>query len=455
MSDTVIVNPVVYAVTVSGITGGIGATKLDDLTDVSVSSATTGYTLIHNGTQFVSVLGTGTFAAAAHTHPASDITGLTTFQTQTTTSLVDLGDAIAAIGTIGTAGYLDVPPTGNASAGQVVKGTDTRLTDARTAVAHTHPSTAITDSTTQGRAVLTAATAADQRTAMGLGSIATFSSGVFSLTAHDHNAAVITSGQFTPTQIATGATGSTVCIGNDARLSDSRAPNGTATGDLYGSFPSPNVGKLRGTTISTTAPTDGQVLTYATATGWTPTTIAASGDLSGTYPAPSVVKLRGNALAVATPTNGQVLTWVSSTSSWTPAGAPAAAIAYATNTAAATVSVSTTGYSLIGSRLSLAAGTWLVNSTITVSHTSSTDLTGFRIASNDATPVVYASTEARTVASGDNMSVSMSAIIVLAATKSIGHEARAATAGTTVQIQTSATNGTSPYATQINAIRIA
>ena len=454
MSDTVIVNPVVYAVTVSGITGGVGATSLDQLTDVSVTSATTGYTLIHDGTQFVSTLGTGTFAAATHTHPQASITGLTTFVASTTTSLLDLNDAIVAIGTIGTAGYLDVPLSGNASAGQVVKGSDSRLTDARTAVAHTHPASAISDSTAQGRAVLTAATAADQRTAMGLGSIATFSAGVFSLTAHDHNAAVITSGQFTPTQIATGATGSTVCIGNDARLSDARAPNGTATGDLYGSFPSPNVGKLRGTAISATAPTDGQVMTYATATGWTPTTIAASGDLSGTYPAPSVVKLRGNALAVATPTNGQVLTWVTGTG-WTPAGAPAAAISYATNTAAATVSVSTTGYSLIGSRLSLAAGTWLVNSTITVSHTTSTDLTGFRIASNDATPVVYASTEARTVASADNMSVSMSAIIVLAATKSIGHEARAATAGTTVQIQTSATNGTSPYATQINAIRIA
>lgn len=456
MSDTVIVNPVVYAVTVSGITGGVGATSLDQLTDVSVTSATTGYTLIHDGTQFVSTLGTGTFAAATHTHPQSSITGLTTFVAQTTTGLLDLGDAISAIGTIGTAGYLDVPPTGDAGVGQVVKGNDTRLTDARTAVAHTHPSTAISDSTSPGRAVLTAATAADQRTALGLGSIATFPAGAFSLTAHDHNAAVITSGQFTPTQIATGATGSTVCIGNDARLSDARAPNGSASGDLYGSFPSPNVGKLRGTTISTTAPTDGQSLTYVAGTGlWTPTTIAASGDLSGTYPAPSVVKLRGNALAVATPTNGQVLTWVSSTSSWTPAGAPAAAISYATNTAAATVSVSTTGYSLIGSRLSLAAGTWLVNSTITVSHTTSTDLTGFRIASNDATPVVYASTEARTAASGDNMCVSMTTIMVLAATKSIGHEARAVTAGTTVQIQTSAANGTSPYATQLNAIRIA
>ena len=452
--STITVNPVIYEVTVSGITGGIGATKLDDLTDVSVTTATTGYTLIHNGTQFVSVLGTGTFAAATHTHAQGDITGLTAALAQDGTDIAALQASVAAIGTIGTAGYLNVPASGDAGAGQVVKGNDTRLTDARTAVAHTHPSTAITDSTTQGRAVLTAATAADQRTAMGLGSMATVSSGAYSLTAHDHNAAVITSGQFTPTQIATGATGSTVCIGNDARLSDARAPNGTATGDLYGSFPSPNVGKLRGTAISATAPTDGQVMTYATATGWTPTTIAASGDLSGTYPAPSVVKLRGQTVSATAPTNGQVLTWVTGTG-WTPAGAPAAAISYATNTAAATVSVSTTGYSLIGSRLSLAAGTWLVNSTITVSHTTSTDLTGFRIASNDATPVVYASTEARTVASADNMSVSMSAIIVLAATKSIGHEARAATAGTTVQIQTSATNGTSPYATQINAIRIA
>ena len=454
--STITVNPVIYEVTVSGITGGIGATKLDDLTDVSATSATTGYTLIHDGTQFVSQLGTGTFAAATHTHPQSSITGLTTFVAQTGTNFLDVNDAIAAIGVIGTAGYLDVPASGNAGVGQVVKGTDTRLTDARTAVAHTHPASAIIDSTSQGRAVLTAATAADQRSALGLGSIATFSSGVYSLTSHTHDAAAIITGQFTPTQVATGSTGSTLCIGNDARLSDSRAPNGTATGDLYGSFPSPNVGKLRGTTISATSPTDGQVLTYVSGTtSWTPTTIAASGDLSGNYPAPSVVKLRGNALAVATPTNGQVLTWVSSTSSWTPAGAPAAAISYATNTAAATVSVSTTGYSLIGSRLSLAAGTWLVNSTITVSHATSTDLTGFRIASNDSAPVVYASTEARTVASNDNMSVSMSAIIVLAATKSIGHEARAATAGTTVQIQTSATNGTSPYATQINAIRIA
>ena len=452
--STITINPVIYAVTVSGITGGVGATSLDQLTDVSVTAATTGYTLIHDGTQFVSQLGTGTFAAAAHTHAQSDITGLTAALAQDGTDIAALQASVAAIGTIGTAGYLNVPASGDAGVGQVVKGNDTRLTNARTAVAHTHPASAISDSTSQGRAVLTAATAADQRTAMGLGSIATFSSGVFSLTAHDHNAAVITSGQFTPTQIATGATGSTVCIGNDARLSDSRAPNGAASGDLYGSFPSPNVGKLRGTAISATAPTDGQVMTYATATGWTPTTIAASGDLSGTYPAPSVVKLRGQTVSATAPTNGQVLTWVTATG-WTPAGAPAAAISYATNTAAATVSVSTTGYSLIGSRLSLAAGTWLVNSTITVSHTTGTDLTGFRIASNDATPVVYASTEARTVQSAHNMSVSMSAIIVLAATKSIGHEARAETAGTTVQIQTSATNGTSPYATQINAIRIA
>ena len=40
--------------------------------------------------------------------------------------------------TLGTSASLDVPATGNASSGQVVKGSDTRLSDARTPVSHTH-----------------------------------------------------------------------------------------------------------------------------------------------------------------------------------------------------------------------------------------------------------------------------------------------------------------------------
>ena len=47
--------------------------------------------------------------------------------------------------TLGTASALDVPVSGNASTSQVVKGDDSRLTDARTPVSHTHTTSDITD----------------------------------------------------------------------------------------------------------------------------------------------------------------------------------------------------------------------------------------------------------------------------------------------------------------------
>ncbi|MCP4894319.1 MAG: hypothetical protein GY911_10975, partial [Actinomycetales bacterium] len=69
-----------------------------------------------NGNTGVVVLGPSDVgaAAASHTHVLADVT-----------------DA-------GTSAGLDVPASGDAAAGEVVKGTDTRLTDARTPTAHTH-----------------------------------------------------------------------------------------------------------------------------------------------------------------------------------------------------------------------------------------------------------------------------------------------------------------------------
>jgi hypothetical protein len=45
---------------------------------------------------------------------------------------------------------------------------------------------------------------------------------------------------------AFGTTSGTIAQGNDSRFSDSRAPNGTASGDLAGSFPSPTVAQASG-----------------------------------------------------------------------------------------------------------------------------------------------------------------------------------------------------------------
>jgi hypothetical protein len=79
---------------------------------------------------------------------------------------------------------------------------------------------------------------------------------------------------------STGTTAGTVAEGDDSRFTNSRTPTGSAGGDLSGTYPNPTVSKLQGRTVSSTAPTSGQVLGW-NGTQWVP--VAASGS-SEEYP---------------------------------------------------------------------------------------------------------------------------------------------------------------------------
>ena len=77
-------------------------------------------------------------AAASHTQAASTITGLAAVATS------GVYTDLTSKPTLGTAAPLDVAATGDASATQVVQGNDSRLSDARTPVAHNQAASTIT-----------------------------------------------------------------------------------------------------------------------------------------------------------------------------------------------------------------------------------------------------------------------------------------------------------------------
>ena len=92
--------------------GAGGASNLNGLSDVTITSPIDAHTLRHNGTTWINAL-------LAYT----DLSGRPT---------------------LGTAAALAVPASGDAAAGEVVKGSDTRLTNARTPSAHTHAQSEVT-----------------------------------------------------------------------------------------------------------------------------------------------------------------------------------------------------------------------------------------------------------------------------------------------------------------------
>jgi hypothetical protein len=84
-------------------------------------------------------------------------------------------------------------------------------------------------------------------------------------------------------------------------------PGGPATGDLIGAYPSPTVGAIRGRTVSATAPTANQVLTWNNTTSqWEPKA-----------PSGAATSIMGKTVSTTdTPADGDVLTYDAATGTW-------------------------------------------------------------------------------------------------------------------------------------------
>lgn len=264
------------------------------------------------------------------------------------------GAADVSSGTLDIA-RLPVASTGVVDTTKVVRSDDQRLSDARTPVAHTHAiadttglqaaidgkaasshTHAISDTTglqaaLDGKAatshthsianVTGLQTALDGKAATSHTHAISDTTGLQSAldgkaaTAHAHAAADVTSGTLDIARLPVATSGTSnatqVPRADDSRLSNSRTPNGSATGDLSGSYPSPTVAKIQGRVVASTAPTSGQVLAWNSGTSqWTPTTGGGGGG--------DATSIQTVPVSVTAPTSGQGLIYNSTSSQWEP-----------------------------------------------------------------------------------------------------------------------------------------
>jgi HEPN domain-containing protein len=154
--------------------------------------------------------------------------------------------------------------------------------------------------------------------------------------------------------ISPSAISGTAVITTDSRLSDSRMPTGAASGDLSGTFPAPEVIKLRGYSVSLTSPSDNQAILFnSSATAFQNSTLTIgtisglSADLSGKVTAVSgtspIVSSGGTSPTISIPVATATTNGYLASADWSTFNAKQAAGTYVTSVTGTTPIVSSGG----------------------------------------------------------------------------------------------------------------